>query len=108
MTNLAKMKCVSCEGGVPPLTEKQITPYLKQTKKWEVVNNKMIEKNFIFKNFKEAMKFINKVGDIAEKEGHHPNILLHDYKKVRIVLTTHAIKGLSVNDFIVAYKIDSL
>ena len=81
---------------------------MSQINDWSVVDNKQIEKEFIFKNFVEGLAFTNKVGAIAEAEGHHPDIFIHDYKKVKITLSTHAIGGLSANDFILAAKIDQL
>ncbi len=105
---LDQQKCVPCEGGTNPLTLSEYAPYLKQVGDWEVVEERKIEKLFKFKNFKEALNFVNKVGAIAESENHHPNIYLFGWNKVKITLTTHAIKGLSVNDFILAAKINKL
>jgi len=104
--NLLKQKCVPCEGGMPPLTQEQAVKHLEQIPSWKLVLN-TLEKKFTFKNFKEAMVFINIVADIAENEGHHPDIFI-SYNKITLTLTTHAIKGLSVNDFIVAAKINAL
>ena len=106
MTDLTQKKCKACEGGVNPLKKEELSPYLEQIENWKVTEEKEIFKNFEFKNFKEALDFVNKVGEIAENEGHHPDIFLHSYKKVKISLSTHAIGGLSENDFIVAAKID--
>jgi 4a-hydroxytetrahydrobiopterin dehydratase len=109
MNDLTKKKCIVCEGGESPLKKKEIKPYLKQTTGWiPDKKNKYIEKEFEFKNFVKAISFIKKVAKVAEKEGHHPDIFLHDYKKVKIILTTHAIKGLSENDFIEAAKINKI
>ena len=105
MTELNQKKCVPCEGGVPVLKKEEIKNLLLQIKNWEATEQEIF-KTFEFKNFQEALDFINRVGEIAEKEGHHPDILLHAYKKVKITLSTHAINGLSENDFIVAAKID--
>lgn len=105
MTNLTQKKCKPCEGGVAPLKKEELPPYLSQIENWEATD-KEISKIFEFKNFKEALEFVNKVGEIAEEQGHHPDIFLHSYKKVKISLSTHAIDGLSENDFIVAAKID--
>jgi 4a-hydroxytetrahydrobiopterin dehydratase len=107
MSNLTENKCESCQSGVKPLSEEEYSPYLKQIKNWKIENNK-VQKGFEFENFKEALIFVNKVGDLAESEGHHPNIFLYNWNKVRIILYTHAIGGLSKNDFIVAAKIDNL
>lgn len=106
--DLTKQKCVPCEGGVNPMKPAEVRTYLSYlTSDWSVDEDKKIEKDFNFKNFKEAMKFVNKVAEIAEEEGHHPDIEI-SYNKVEIELWTHAIKGLSVNDFIVARKIEEV
>jgi 4a-hydroxytetrahydrobiopterin dehydratase len=105
--DLTQQKCVPCEGGTKPLTKEEIAAYMTYLKiPWKLdEEDEEIEKKFEFKNFKEAMEFINKVADIAESEGHHPDIKI-SYNKVKINLSTHAIGGLSVNDFILASKID--
>ncbi|MDP2735378.1 MAG: 4a-hydroxytetrahydrobiopterin dehydratase [bacterium] len=106
---LTDKKCVPCEGGVPPLKGQEIQGYLSQlTGEWEVADGKSIRRQFKFKDFKEALDFINKVGGIAEEEGHHPDMNLHGYNRVDVELSTHAIKGLSENDFILAAKIEKL
>ncbi|MBI1863213.1 4a-hydroxytetrahydrobiopterin dehydratase [Candidatus Microgenomates bacterium] len=106
---LSTHHCVPCEGGVDPLTPAQFAPYMEITKDWKVaVDTKSISREFAFKDFKEALSFVNKVGDIAESEGHHPDINMHSWNKVLITLSTHAIHGLSVNDFVLASKIDLL
>lgn len=106
--NLVKGHCEPCEGGTKPFEKEDIATYLTYLKtSWAVVDDIKLEKKFKFKDFKEAMGFVNKVADIAEKEGHHPDICIY-YNKVVIHLTTHAIGGLSVNDFIVASKIEIL
>lgn len=97
-----------CEGDAKPLTPQQFEPHLQQVADWKVVGAVKIEKEFKFKDFKEALNFVDKVGEIAEHEGHHPDIFLHGWNKVKITLSTHAIKGLSLNDFILAAKIDQL
>jgi len=101
-------KCVPCEGGAKPLSRDEYAPYLSEIGDWNVNEEKKIEKQFKFKDFKQALAFVNKVGDIAEEEGHHPNINLFGWNNVKITLYTHAIGGLSVNDFIVAAKINKL
>ena len=73
-----------------------------------MVAEKALEKEFVLKNFTAAVDFINKIAQVAESEGHHPDILLYDYKKLKITLTTHAIDGLSINDFVMAMKINEL
>lgn len=104
---LSEKKCRACEGWEKPFTKEEAEKYLKQVKNWTLTDNG-IEKEFVFKDFKGALEFINKVGEIAEDEGHHPDIYLHSYRKVKITLSTHAIKGLSENDFILASKIDKI
>ena len=105
--DLKNKKCVPCEGTEKPLTEEESEKFLKEIYNWGIVDNKLIEKKFSFKDFKESMDFANKVAEIAELEGHHPNIYVYDYRNVKISLLTHAIKGLSENDFILAAKIDN-
>lgn len=104
--DLTEKHCIPCEGGIDPLTPQAYEPLLRKLSGWQVVDEKRLEKEYVWKNFTEALAFVNTVGEIAEKEGHHPDILLFGYKKVKITLTTHAISGLSENDFIVAAKID--
>jgi 4a-hydroxytetrahydrobiopterin dehydratase len=105
---LTKQKCVPCEGNVQAYTTEQIAIYSPQVPDWQVIDSKKLQKEFQFKNFKEALAFVNQVGEIAEQEGHHPDINLHDWNKVTFTLWTHAIKGLFLNDFILAAKIDTL
>ena len=106
IVNLTKKHCKACEGYEKPMNSQEAEKYLEKVLEWEINDGKSITKEFKFNDFKEALKFVNKVGQLAEKEGHHPDINLHSYKKVKITLTTHAIKGLSENDFIEAAKID--
>ncbi len=106
--HLIGKKCVACEGGTPPFTPQQITEYRKEiASSWEVVDGKKLHREFKFKDFVETMKFVNKVADLAENEGHHPDLHIF-YNRLVIELTTHAIKGLSENDFILAAKIEIL
>ena len=105
--SLTKKHCVPCEGGTKPLGSGDIEKYHSLLQNdWQVVDGLKINQTFSFKNFKEALAFVNTVGAIAEAEGHHPDIELHDFKKVTIRLWTHAINGLSENDFIMAAKIE--
>ena len=108
--NLINQKCVPCEGGQEPLTKKEAESLLSlYVKDWELKEDaKKLFKSFQFKDFKEALVFVNKVGELAEQEGHHPDIHLINYKNVEIDLFTHAIDGLSQNDFIVAAKVNNL
>lgn len=105
---LAQGHCVPCEGGMPPLDHKYIQKYSAQVPDWKVADDeKKITREFTFKDFVEAMKFVNAVADIAQAEGHHPDMYIF-YNKVRLELTTHAVNGLFENDFILAAKIDAL
>ena len=109
MTDLFDKKCVPCEGGVAPFDISEIHKYQKKIDDWDLVKNEndiyYLEKKFTFKNFLESQNFVNEVGRISEEEGHHPEIIFGwGYAKINI--TTHAIEGLSENDFILASKID--
>ena len=111
MNDLLNKKCVPCEGGVIPFDISEIHKYQKKVDNWDIVKDKkniyFLEKKFSFKNFLESQKFINSVGKISEEEGHHPEITFGwGYAKINI--TTHAIEGLSENDFILAAKIDKI
>ena len=109
MTDLLNKKCVSCEGGALPFDISEIHKYQKKVDGWDVKKNikeiYFLEKNFIFKNFVNSQEFINRVGKISEEEGHHPDIFF-GWGYAKITITTHAIEGLSENDFILAAKID--
>lgn len=108
MTKLNEKKCVPCSVGAIPLNKEEITDFLKDLEEgWELKEDKFIEKTYKFKNFKEALKFTNQVGEIAEEEGHHPDIFL-SWGKVVIKLWTHKIEGLHENDFIMASKFDKM
>ena len=108
MSSLAKKKCVPCEGGIPPLEGEELLRYMKELKgSWRVVNDHHLEKEFRFNDFKEALDFTNRLGKLAEAEGHHPDIHL-SWGKVRVLLWTHKINGLSESDFILAAKADTL
>ena len=105
---LCDRKCVPCRGGIPPLTREQIAPLAAQTPEWKLADDALsISRAFKFKDFKEALAFVNKAGEIAETEGHHPDIEF-GWGYARFRLWTHAIKGLHENDFIMASKIDAL
>ena len=111
MNDLINKKCVPCEGGVKAFDISEIHKYQKKVDGWSVVkdekDNYLLEKKFIFKNFIQSQNFINEVGKISEQEGHHPDINFGwGYAKINI--TTHAIEGLSENDFILAAKIDKI
>jgi len=111
MNELIKKKCVPCEGGIIPFDISEIHKYQKKVDGWDIIkNNKdiyFLEKNFKFENFEKSQNFVNEVGKISEEEGHHPDIAFGwGYAKINI--TTHAIEGLSENDFILAAKIDQI
>ena len=105
---LKNQKCQACSGNTPKFDEKEISDNLTKLNSWSVNDEqKMIYKKFNFKTFKQALNFTNKVGEIADVEGHHPDISL-GWGYSLIMLHTHAIQGLSINDFIIAAKIDEI
>ena len=111
MNDLTKKKCDPCEGGIIPFDVSEIHNYQKKVDGWDVTKDEkeifFLNKKFIFKNFFDSQKFINNVGKISEEEGHHPDITF-GWGYAQIKITTHAIKGLSENDFILASKIDQI
>lgn len=108
-SQLTQKKCVPCEGGVEPCTLPFVTEQLATLEGWQLTEDKLkIEKKWVVKNFVEALAFCNRVGEVAEAEAHHPDLHLENYKNVRIEIWTHAIGGLSENDFILAAKIDEV
>jgi len=104
MMELASKRCKPCEGGMQPMTPEESQKLLGQVEGWKLEEN-TIQKIFKFKDFAEAISFVNSVARVAEEEGHHPDIQIF-YSRVKLTLTTHAIGGLSENDFILAAKID--
>ena len=106
MSDLLSKKCVPCEGGELPLTRKQAKMMMPQVPGWALEGEKVIGRAFTLKDFASAIRFVNVVADVAEQEGHHPDILIHGWNHVTFTLSTHAIKGLSGNDFIMAAKIN--
>jgi 4a-hydroxytetrahydrobiopterin dehydratase len=107
MSDLASKTCVPCRGGVPPLKGKELVALQKQVDGWNVVEEHHITKAFKFPNFREALKFVNRVGELAEEQAHHPDIFL-TWGKVDVTSWTHKIDGLTESDFILAAKIDQL
>ena len=106
---LKQKKCQSCEGVGKALTKEEAQKYLSEAPGWQLgFDAKGIYKEYVTKNFLAAVNFINKVAQMAESENHHPDIHLTDYRKLRIDLSTHAVGGLSENDFILAAKINEL
>jgi 4a-hydroxytetrahydrobiopterin dehydratase len=106
MTTLTQKFCMACEAGTPPMPAAQAQTLLAEVPGWDLADQ-TLSRTFRFKNFKEAMAFVNQVADLAEGEGHHPDIHI-SWNRVRLDLTTHAIKGLSENDFILAAKVNAL
>ena len=111
MGDLIDKKCAPCEGGIIPFDISEIHKYQKKVEGWEIIKSEkkvfLLYKKFIFLNFLESQKFINNVSKISEKEGHHPDITF-GWGYAEIKITTHAIEGLSENDFILAAKIDQI
>jgi 4a-hydroxytetrahydrobiopterin dehydratase len=108
MTELATKTCTPCRGGVPPLDRQQAEAYLEQADEWQLLaEGKRIERRFRFKNFREALAFVDRVGALAEAEAHHPDISF-GWGYATVSLYTHKIKGLHENDFIMAAKINRL
>jgi len=105
MSELADKRCVPCRGGVPPLTADQIKPLARQVEQWKVVKNHHVEREFEFPDFKSALDFVNRIGEIAEREDHHPDIEL-SWGRVGVRIWTHKIDGLTESDFVLAAKID--
>ncbi len=107
--DLTSIKCVPCQGGEPVLVGDELAKYSQEVPDWEIYENSTkIRKEFEFPNFRLAIDFVKKLADLAENEGHHPNIYIYDFKKVRIELWTHKINGLHQNDFVMAAKINEL
>ena len=111
MSDLAKKKCVACDGNIPAFDKSEIHKFLKKVDGWNVKSNKdesfYLTKEFTFKNFKESLNFVNKISTLAEQENHHPDISF-GWGYCRVKIFTHAIKGLAESDFILAAKIDKI
>ena len=106
MTDLAKKTCIPCRGGVPPLKGTQLEDLQYKLKNdWKIINEHHLEKEYSFKNFKEALDFTVKVGELAENQDHHPDIFL-TWGKVKVTIWTHKIDGLTESDFVFAAKAD--
>jgi len=107
MSNLASRECIPCRGGVPPLKGEEISKLSSELPDWEVVNEHHLKKHYEFEDFREALVFVDRVGELAEEQGHHPDICF-GWGWAEITIWTHKIGGLSESDFIVAAKIDQL
>lgn len=105
--NLAQRACVPCRGGVPPLQGEALTPLAAQVPGWQVVGEHHLSRVFTFADFRSALAFVNRVGELAEHEGHHPDLTL-SWGKVGVEIHTHKINGLTESDFILAAKISLL
>jgi 4a-hydroxytetrahydrobiopterin dehydratase len=107
MSSLASKNCVPCRGGVPALKGRDLKSLRQEVPQWNVVNEHHITRTFSFPDFRKALDFVNRVGEVAEQQGHHPDILLA-WGKVEVTLWTHKIDGLTESDFIMAAKIDGI
>jgi 4a-hydroxytetrahydrobiopterin dehydratase len=105
--SLARKECVPCKGGVSPLKGEELKHLNEQIDGWDVIEEHHLSRTYKFSNFVKALEFVNKVGSIAEQQGHHPNIFL-TWGKARIEIWTHKIDGLTESDFILAAKIDEI
>jgi 4a-hydroxytetrahydrobiopterin dehydratase len=107
MADLASKTCVPCRGGVPPLKGEELSALEQQVRGWQVIEEHHLTRSFKFSDFRQALAFVNKVGELAEEQGHHPDIYLA-WAKVDVTIWTHKIDGLTESDFILAAKIDRL
>lgn len=107
MTELASKTCIPCKGGTPPLKGADLEELRRQLPEWEVVEDHHLKKVFRFKNFREALNFVNQVGELAEEQGHHPDMSF-GWGYAEITVWTHKIDGLTESDFVFAAKVDTL
>ncbi len=108
MTALSEKECIPCKGGIPPLKGNELATLAKELNGgWQVMNEHHLEKEYKFKDFRDALAFVNKVGELAEAQGHHPDIYLA-WGKARLTIWTHKIDGLTESDFVFAAKADRL
>ena len=107
MPDLASRECVPCKGGVPPLKAEPLRALQRELPEWQVIDEHHLSRTFKFPDFRTALAFTNRVGELAEQQGHHPDILL-SWGKVQITTWTHKIDGLTESDFVLAAKIDKL
>ena len=106
-TPLAERRCVPCRGGVPPLAGEELRKLQDQVPDWRVIDEHHLEKSFLFPDFQQALDFVNRVGALAEEQGHHPDLYL-TWGQVKAQIYTHKVNGLTESDFILAAKIDRL
>jgi 4a-hydroxytetrahydrobiopterin dehydratase len=107
MAELFERQCVPCRGGVPPLKGEEIENLLRQLEGWQVVNEHHLQRTYRFKDFRESLQFVNRIGELAEDQGHHPDICF-GWGKADVTIWTHKIDGLTESDFVLAAKIDKL
>lgn len=108
-SELSQKRCRACEGGLPPLSAEQVSDYLEALPEWSLTDDgARIRREWRVKDFAAALDFFNRIGAVAEAEDHHPDLHLTAYRNVAVELWTHALGGLSENDFILAAKIDAL
>jgi 4a-hydroxytetrahydrobiopterin dehydratase len=107
MSDLASRQCVPCRGGVPPMKSPELEAYATQLENWEVIQDHHLKKVYKFKDFRETLEFVTRVGELAEQQGHHPDICF-GWGKAEITIWTHKIDGLTESDFVLAAKIDRL
>jgi len=107
MSDLAARECVPCRGGVPPMEGDEIRKMVEQLSGWEVIAGHHLHKEFKFADFRETLDYVNRVGELAESQGHHPDICF-GWGKAEITIWTHKIDGLTESDFILAAKIDKV
>ena len=107
MTELAERNCVPCRGGVPALQGEELARLARKLPEWQVVDEHHLKRSFKFRDFRSALDFVNRVGELAEQQGHHPDLFLV-WGRVDVTTWTHKINGLTESDFILAAKIDQL
>jgi 4a-hydroxytetrahydrobiopterin dehydratase len=107
MADLAERQCVPCRGGVPPMKGDEVEKLSTQLPEWQVVKEHHLQRAFRFQNFAETLRFVNRVGELAEQQGHHPDICF-GWGQAEITIWTHKIDGLTESDFVLAAKIDKL
>ena len=107
MSDLAERQCVPCRGGVPPMKGDEIEKLSTQLEEWGVVNEHHLQKTYRFEDFRASLQFVNRIGELAESQGHHPDICF-GWGKAEVTIWTHKIDGLTESDFVLAAKIDKL